>query len=697
MAIEFIPTKTDLASKPQLESILRRVRQQNSARNGVLYYAWPQLKNYSDILCSGDLAFLTADGGLKLVGFTASADDTKVQQKHDEISELFGLVEAQLTKSIALRKKRRLVVEIEPILFAPNSQIQISDDEATVISSEDELIEKLSSAASVELSDGQIDEVRSILEGAKALSRPKPRNLIADAEQDIGQAFAELEEVIANFDARQRSVAMTALLGPQRIRGLAGTGKTVILAMKAALTHAHDPNAQILVTYYTRSLKDTVERLIVKFYRHFSEGEPNWSKIHVRHGWGRQNLPGVYRDACNRTSVSPLSFGDAKGHADPFGYVCRKLVETGRVTPFYDMILVDEGQDFPDSFYHLCFFLAKGSRDEKQIVWAYDELQNVFDVTVRAPDVLFGTDTDGEPRISLVRALPEGADTNDHVLQKSYRNQRDVLVLAHSIGFGVYGNTVQMLENRNHWEDVGYDVLEGTFEVGTDVVVERPARNSPSKLNTPEDVPLLAMASFEKMDEEVAACVSLIQEFIRRGLRPHDILVIALDDRYARDYLNRVSKQLALVDLMPNNMLGGGYDEPPFIVEDSITLSSVYRAKGNEAAAVIVVGTDGAVLRTRQGRNRLFVALTRTKGWLRLLGCNNKQYQQLKDEIASVNKNTPKIVFNMPNMTELNTIQRDLEEKHARMAEAKTKFEKLKDEYKLTDDDLQSLIEDDEF
>jgi superfamily I DNA and RNA helicase len=123
----------------------------------------------------------------------------------------------------------------------------------------------------------------------------------------------------------------------------------------------------------------------------------------------------------------------------------------------------------------------------------------------------------------------------------------------------------------------------------------------------------------------------------------------------------------------------------------------VSRAKGNEAAAVIVVGTDGAVLRTRQGRNRLFVALTRTKGWLRLLGCNSKQYQQLVDEIALVKQNTPKIVFNMPNMTELNTIQRDLEERHARMAEAKTKFEKLKDEYKLTDDDMQSLIEDDEF
>jgi septal ring factor EnvC (AmiA/AmiB activator) len=51
----------------------------------------------------------------------------------------------------------------------------------------------------------------------------------------------------------------------------------------------------------------------------------------------------------------------------------------------------------------------------------------------------------------------------------------------------------------------------------------------------------------------------------------------------------------------------------------------------------------------------------------------------------------------MPNMTKLNTIQRDLEERHARMAEAKSRISKLKDDLNLTADDMQSLIEDDEF
>jgi superfamily I DNA and RNA helicase len=175
--------------------------------------------------------------------------------------------------------------------------------------------------------------------------------------------------------------------------------------MKAALAHLDDPKAMILVTYYTRSLRDHLTRMITRFHRHFGEGEPNWKRVHVQHGWGRKELPGVLREASLRIGLVPILYSTAAAAASPgqdaFDYACRALLETGRVKPFYDLILIDEGQDFPGGFYELCFHLAKGPRDSKQIVWAYDELQNVFDVKVRTPTELFGTDTDGEPRISL--------------------------------------------------------------------------------------------------------------------------------------------------------------------------------------------------------------------------------------------------------------------------------------------------------
>src|SRR5262249_10778826 len=133
--------------------------------------------------------------------------------------------------------------------------------------------------------------------------------------------------------------------------------------------------------------------------------------------------------------------------------------------------------------------LAKGERDSKNIVWAYDELQNILNINIRSPDELFGREADGKPRISLERTaryLPPGA-TNDTVLSKCYRNQREVLVTAHALGFGIYSNIVQLLESREHWQDVGYEVVsEGHFSVGNKVRILRAPENSPLSLNSNE-------------------------------------------------------------------------------------------------------------------------------------------------------------------------------------------------------------------
>lgn len=393
--------------------------------------------------------------------------------------------------------------------------------------------------------------------------------------------------------------------------------------------------------------------------------------------------------------MSPKSYNEVSNVSDPFGTVCRDLVDRDVIAPYYDVILVDEGQDFPDGFYQMCFYLAKGDRDRKQIIWAYDELQNVFDVKVREPDQLFGKDTDGQPRISLTRSLPGGTETNDFVLQRSYRNQRDVLILAHAVGFGIYGEIVQMLENAKHWEDVGYDVVSGTFTAGSVNVVERPSVNSPSVLHTPADVPIIRGQSAASFDDEVLAAVGEVRSFISKGIHPHQILVVSLDDRTARSYFTKISDQLLAFGIPCNNILIDKYSEPPFRIDGKVTLSTVYRAKGNEAAVVIVVGADAASLKTRTGRNKLFVAFTRTKGWLRVFGLATKTFSQLALEINAAVANSPRLTFTMPNMSQLNTIQRGLEEKHARLIEAKRRMERLKNELNLSAEDMASLVEDD--
>lgn len=697
MAFDYIPTKFDATRSPVLDDLISALRTADATikGEGVLYYGWPKYTDYDAVRHQVDLAFLSETVGLVFIRVLQAATPQGVATASESLNQLTAGAVAQLIKSPALRdRSRQLRVPVFPIIYAPGFA-GLGLDDVELAQSEAAVVRVISELPEVALSKLEFEETRSIVEGAKALARPSRRAIADPAQQTAAVALTRLEEEIASFDQKQRSVALTALGGPQRIRGLAGSGKTVILAMKAALAHLDDPDAKILVTYYTRSLRDQLTRLITRFHRHFGEGEPNWDAIHVRHGWGRKDLPGVYRETALLSGVPPLSFGDAQTAAgirgNPMDYACRSLLETGKVTPTYDLILIDEGQDFPDGFYELCFYLAKGTRDRKQIVWAYDELQNVFDVNVRTPEELFGNDDDGQPRISLGRALPAHADTNDFVLSKCYRNQRQVLVLAHATGFGVYGQPVQMLQDKAHWGDVGYEVRSPSMATGQQVEIHRPKANNPTSLHSPEGFALVDIRACNQVDEEVAFVADEFARFIRAGLQPEDLMAIAIDDRRAQLYLSRLSKSLADRHIMTNNIIADRYNEPLFTIPGKVTLSTVYRAKGNEAAVVAVLGCDDVPLKSRSGRNRLFTAFTRTKAWLRITG-TGANFLPLEAEIRKALQIAPDMKFVMPNMAELETIQRDLTEKDSKVLRLRQDLERLRDEHGLSEKDMDFIL-----
>lgn len=698
MPIEFIPTRVGSARAPAIDQLIQDIREHSEPleiADGVMYYGWPKFTDYDAVRHYVDLAIVSRRIGAILIRVLPTATTRQLTEAAESISQASATAISQLVRSPILRTRdRRLKVNVAPALFVPGyAGLQVAD--VDVFGSQPALIRFIRDQQPERLNDSEFMETRSILEGAKALVRPVRRILDDPKHQKLGQALSQLEDEIAIFDQRQRHVALTALGCPERIRGLAGSGKTVILAMKAALAHLDNPKAMILITYYTRSLRDHLTRLISRFHRHFGEGDPDWKQIHVHHGWGRKDLPGVLRQASLRAGLTPTTYSMAASRAasgqEPFDYACRALLETGRVKPFYDTILIDEGQDFPTGFYELCFHLAKGHRDQKHIVWAYDELQNIFDVKVRTPTELFGTDTDNEPRVSLTRSLPAHAETNDFVLPKCYRNQRDVLVLAHATGFGIYGEPAQMLQDRGHWEDVGYEVESGTMRPGEQIVIRRPDRNSPTRLKTPTEVPLVEVQEFNNVHAEVNYCADEFQRFIQGGLQPEDLMAIAIDDRVAKSYLSLLAEALAQRQISSNNIIADRYTEPAFQIEGKCTLTTVYRAKGNEAAVVAVLGCDAVPLQIRSGRNRLFTAFTRTKGWLRITGMA-PNFAPLRNEIAEALTSAPLMKFEMPDPAQIEMIQRDLSDKDARIQRARAEVERLKESLGLTDEDFREVL-----
>jgi superfamily I DNA and RNA helicase len=266
-----------------------------------------------------------------------------------------------------------------------------------------------------------------------------------------------------------------------------------------------------------------------------------------------------------------------------------------------------------------------------------------------------------------------------------------VLVIAHALGFGVYGHPVQMLEDEQHWEVVGYSVENPPLEVGKEAVIFRPPENSPLDLNDPSGDSLIYFKVLSSLGEEADFVVQEIRKFLDQGLKAEDILVVSLDDRNARTYFKSISSKLGDCGIATNNIIADPYSEPPFVIEDRVTLSTVYRAKGNEAAVVFAVGIDALNRKLRGARNRVFTTFTRSKAWLRVSGLGENA-EMFVEEIREAQENFPYLRFEMPDRKNIETIQRDMSEKVAKAKEIKEKYVRELKELGLTEDEVGELI-----
>ena len=164
---------------------------------------------------------------------------------------------------------------------------------------------------------------------------------------------------------------------------------------------------------------------------------------------------------------------------------------------------------------------------------------------------------------------------------------------------------------------------------------------------------------------EVAWIVGSIRALFDEGLDASDIIwLVCLDDRNARDYFKAISEQLDVLDVRVNNLLADPYGEPKFHIPKHVTLTTVYRAKGNESAVVFAIGIDAVYpnRKQQQARNKLFTAFTRAKGWLRVSEIGGGA-TRFAGEIDKAIQSMPRMQFIQPDPSQIMTLQRDLSDK----------------------------------
>ena len=255
--------------------------------------------------------------------------------------------------------------------------------------------------ASRELYERTLSAIQNISTVRRART---PRHI--SSPESRGAKLQHLEDSIATLDMLQSKAVIETVDGVQRIRGLAGSGKTIVLALKAAYLHARHPDWRIAVTFNTRSLKDQFRRLITA---------SRWKAL-ARNLIGRtcgSSIPGcpggpdrdgLYYEFCARNNVEYLDFRTARskyGRDGAFAGACDAAFSAvGSPPKLYDAILVDEAQDLPAEFLRLCYWMLD---DYRHLVYAYDELQALDGQGLPPAADIFGKDDNGAPRVTLNR------------------------------------------------------------------------------------------------------------------------------------------------------------------------------------------------------------------------------------------------------------------------------------------------------
>jgi superfamily I DNA and RNA helicase len=526
------------------------------------------------------------------------------------------------------------------------------------------------------LSDEQWDTMISVLNAGdfhlkESVIEPKLKEYVEPLTlKKKSEVITYMNQFFHEADMAQSIIGLEIPSGIQRIRGIAGSGKTVLLCQKAAIMHLKHPDWKIALVFFTRTLYDQMISTVDRWLKHYSQGEVSYhhqSNLVIFHAWGSKDRLGFYRYMCQNHGVSALAVRDLS-HKQPnesLAEAVHHLLSQCDIKPIFDAILIDEGQDLvvdPQSLkyddkqaiYWLAYQSLKPIDDEnqaqKRLIWAYDEAQRLDADAIPSASEIFG-----EEMKHLLKGKHKGNIQKNHIMKKCYRTPGPILTAAHALGMGFLRKkgVLSGINSTQEWEDIGYIVEAGNFKNKDSLIrLRRPEENSPNPIVEHWDEPIIEFTTYTTRQEEIDAVAKSIKNDIQyHGLKASRNLLIVvlsqegklyLEREYAQGFINQgihiyiaTATQLNQIDVSyPNN------DPNNFWMDGGVTLSRVARAKGNEAEMVYVVGLD-QIAQDESNialRNQLFVALTRSKAWVKLSGIGQYElYDEVRDVLQAKN------------------------------------------------------------
>lgn len=403
---------------------------------------------------------------------------------------------------------------------------------------------------------------------------------------EVGELPTNLLESIKRkivlFDGDQSRFIYSNKVDSKRvtIQGLAGTGKTELLLHKLKTIYTNEQNSKIVFTCFNKILSEKMKTRIPEFFDFMKvEEQIKWNeRLWVIPSWGSASNrnSGIYSYICKEYGIHFQTYSEARS----FEVVCddaiQKLKAMGKIEPCFDYILIDESQDFPNSFFELCETVSA-----HKVYVAGDIFQDIYDNNMSQ------------------------SVQSDYLLNKCYRTDPKTLMFAHAVGMGLYENPVIRWLDDEEWKACGYSLNR---DDSNDIIelTRKPLRRF-------EDIEMSDVSTINLLetDNAVETVINIIKKLKEEHttICPNDIAVVFTGDK-KDNYLFADILQITISQTFSGWKAVKGY-ETKMLIENAVFISNKNNIKGLEFPFVIVV-VNGKISRNVFSRNTLYMMLTRS-------------------------------------------------------------------------------------
>ena len=392
----------------------------------------------------------------------------------------------------------------------------------------------------------------------------------------------QVKKKIILFDGDQSRFIYSQPSAQKRItiQGLAGTGKTELLLHNLKDLYVKNKTAKIVFTCYNKVLAKSMEIRIPDFFNFMKVDEQiKWNeRLWVMASWGSrgQRNTGVYSYICSNYNLEFHSYSREWQFDAVCKHAVQKLREIQDFEPCFDYMLIDESQDFPQSFFELCELVTK------YIVYlAGDIFQDIYDRTINQ------------------------SVHSDFLLNKCYRTDPKTLMFAHAVGMGLYEKPVIRWLDDEEWVSCGYKIDRDKSNF---ILSRMPLRRF-------EDLDMSNINNIEVIssdDDNMEGAIIDIIDSIRSNhptVHPGDIAVVFLEENFNPNYA--LADSLAMtIEKKYSWKAVKGY-ETKDSTGDAVFISNRNNIKGLEFPFVICL-VRGFIRRDVFSRNAIYMMLTRS-------------------------------------------------------------------------------------